>query len=169
MDPAVLERLWDVPLRDYAVAALKIVDKDGELVTLDCTGRPGQIKLSEAIERQKAAGRPVRIILVKSRQFGGSTLVQAELAAKRQRELAAGDAGARADLEAAEATLNTARADVESQRAMVAQARINVDTAPDAARAGVDILVAGSAVFHAPDPLAAARAIRAAAEAAIAA
>ena len=58
-----------------------------------------------------------------------ATLVQAELAAKRQRELAAGDAGARADLEAAEATLNTARADVESQRAMVAQARINVDTA----------------------------------------
>jgi ribulose-phosphate 3-epimerase len=46
---------------------------------------------------------------------------------------------------------------------------INVDTAPDAARAGVDILVAGSAVFHAPDPLAAARAIRAAAESAVAA
>jgi ribulose-phosphate 3-epimerase len=45
---------------------------------------------------------------------------------------------------------------------------INVDTAPDAARAGVDILVAGSAVFHAPDPPAAARAIRAAAESAVA-
>ena len=41
---------------------------------------------------------------------------------------------------------------------------INVDTAPLAARAGVDILVAGSAVFRAPDPLAAAREIRAAAE-----
>ena len=52
MDPAVLERLWDVPLREYAVAALKIVDKDGELVTLDFDGRPGQIKLSEAIERR---------------------------------------------------------------------------------------------------------------------
>jgi ribulose-phosphate 3-epimerase len=45
---------------------------------------------------------------------------------------------------------------------------INVDTAPSAAEAGVDILVAGSAVFGAPDPLAAARAIRAAAEAAVA-
>jgi ribulose-phosphate 3-epimerase len=43
---------------------------------------------------------------------------------------------------------------------------INVTTAPAAAEAGVDILVAGSAVFGAPDPLAAARAIRAAAEAA---
>jgi ribulose-phosphate 3-epimerase len=40
---------------------------------------------------------------------------------------------------------------------------INVDTAPRAAAAGADILVAGSAVFRAPDPAAAARAIRAAA------
>ncbi len=37
---------------------------------------------------------------------------------------------------------------------------INVDTAPRAADAGVDILVAGSAIFHAGDPRAAARAIR---------
>jgi ribulose-phosphate 3-epimerase len=42
---------------------------------------------------------------------------------------------------------------------------INVDTAGDAAAAGVDILVAGSAVFHADDPVAASRAILAAAEA----
>ena len=40
---------------------------------------------------------------------------------------------------------------------------INVETAPSAAAAGVDILVAGSAVFHADDPAAAAREIRAAA------
>jgi ribulose-phosphate 3-epimerase len=40
---------------------------------------------------------------------------------------------------------------------------INVDTAPAAAAAGCDILVAGSAVFHAPDPAAASRAILAAA------
>ena len=45
---------------------------------------------------------------------------------------------------------------------------INVDTAPLAARAGVDILVAGSAVFHAADPAAAARDIRAAAESVLA-
>jgi ribulose-phosphate 3-epimerase len=44
---------------------------------------------------------------------------------------------------------------------------INVHTAPAAAQAGVDILVAGSAIFGAPDPLAAAGAIRAAAEEAL--
>ena len=37
---------------------------------------------------------------------------------------------------------------------------INVETAPAAVAAGCDILVAGSAVFHAPDPVAAARAIK---------
>ena len=40
---------------------------------------------------------------------------------------------------------------------------INLETAPLAADAGADILVAGSAVFGAPDPAAAARAIRGAA------
>jgi ribulose-phosphate 3-epimerase len=44
---------------------------------------------------------------------------------------------------------------------------ITVDTAPLAARAGVDILVAGSAVFHAPDPAAAGAAILAAGSAAV--
>lgn len=41
---------------------------------------------------------------------------------------------------------------------------INEETAPLAAEAGADILVAGSAIFHAGDPAAAARAIRLAAE-----
>lgn len=45
---------------------------------------------------------------------------------------------------------------------------INVDTAGDAAAAGADILVAGSAVFRAPDPVAAARAILAAGHAGLA-
>ena len=40
---------------------------------------------------------------------------------------------------------------------------INLETAPLAAAAGVDILVSGSAIFHAPDPVAAAAEIRAAA------
>ncbi|HEY3832319.1 MAG TPA: ribulose-phosphate 3-epimerase [Acidimicrobiia bacterium] len=43
---------------------------------------------------------------------------------------------------------------------------INVDTAPLAASAGVDIFVAGTAIFHKPDPHAAAAAIRAAASSA---
>lgn len=43
---------------------------------------------------------------------------------------------------------------------------ITVETAPLAAAAGVDILVAGTAVFHRPDPGAAARELRVVAEAA---
>ena len=46
---------------------------------------------------------------------------------------------------------------------------ITVDTAPLAVAAGADVLVAGSAVFRADDPAAAARAIRAAGAAALAA
>jgi ribulose-phosphate 3-epimerase len=37
---------------------------------------------------------------------------------------------------------------------------INHETAPQAAAAGADILVAGSAIFHAEDPVTAARKIR---------
>ena len=77
---AFLERLRDVPQPEYAKAALKIVPKGGsDVIPLDLTGRPGQIKLNEAIERQKAAEQPVRIVLVKSRQFGGSTWIMGEL------------------------------------------------------------------------------------------
>lgn len=79
MDPAVLERLRDIPQREFARIALKIADKDGQIVPLNPTGRPGQERLAEAVERQKTAGQPVRIILVKSRQFGGSTWIQGEM------------------------------------------------------------------------------------------
>jgi hypothetical protein len=79
MDPAVLERLRHVPQEEYARRALKIVDKDGEITPLDCAKRPGQKRLAEAVQRQIEQDRPVRIILVKSRQFGGSTWIQGEL------------------------------------------------------------------------------------------
>jgi hypothetical protein len=82
MDPAVLERLRGVPLPVFAKEALKIANKDGEVVPLDIAQRPGQIKLAAAIKRQEDAGVAVRIILVKSRQFGGSTLIQAYLGKK---------------------------------------------------------------------------------------
>jgi len=58
-----------------------------------------------------------------------AALGQAQLNAKRQRELAAADAGARAELEAAEAALASARAEADSQHALVAQARVRVDAA----------------------------------------
>ena len=63
------------------------------------------------------------------------------------------------------------RAEIDDQRLAVEieiDGGINIDTAPLAALAGVDILVAGSAVFHAADPLAAARDIRGAAESVVA-
>ena len=60
-----------------------------------------------------------------------------------------------------------ARAEIDSRGLPVEieiDGGINAETAPLAARAGVDILVAGSAVFHAADPVAAGRAILAAAQ-----
>jgi ribulose-phosphate 3-epimerase len=60
-----------------------------------------------------------------------------------------------------------ARAEIDARRLPVEieiDGGINAETAPLAVAAGVDVLVAGSAIFHAPDPLAAAREIRAVAE-----
>ncbi len=94
--------------------------KEGQLIAeIDALTQQNELRDAEASLRSAEA-------LLTARR---ATLAQADLAAKRQRELASGDAGARADLETAEATLNTARADVESQQAIVAQARIKVDTA----------------------------------------
>jgi ribulose-phosphate 3-epimerase len=62
--------------------------------------------------------------------------------------------------------LVTAREVVDERRLPVEleiDGGINRDTAPRAAAAGADILVAGSAIFHADDPAAAARQIREAA------
>jgi ribulose-phosphate 3-epimerase len=62
--------------------------------------------------------------------------------------------------------LVTARKVVDERRLPVEleiDGGINLETAPRAAAAGADILVAGSAIFHAEDPAAAARRIREAA------
>ena len=94
--------------------------KEGQLIAeIDALTQRNELRDAEA------SLRSARALLTARR----ATLEQADLAAKRQRELASGDAGARADLETAEAALNTARADAESQQAIVAQARIKVDTA----------------------------------------
>ncbi|HEX2012912.1 MAG TPA: efflux RND transporter periplasmic adaptor subunit [Roseateles sp.] len=58
-----------------------------------------------------------------------ASLAQAELVARRQRELVASDAGARADLETAEAALSTTRAEVAAQQAQLNQARVAESTA----------------------------------------
>lgn len=54
---------------------LQIQDKAGRLVPL--IFNPAQLRLYQEIERQQAAGRPVRIIILKARQVGFSTAVAA--------------------------------------------------------------------------------------------
>lgn len=58
----------------YAEKCLKIIDKRSQLVPL--TPRPAQDKLYAAIDEQRAAGLPVRILVLKSRKVGISTAVQ---------------------------------------------------------------------------------------------
>lgn len=78
-DPALLEKLRDVPTAVLAPQLLKIVNKDGDVVPLDPRGRPGQQKFAALVQQMEEADQPVRIILVKSRQWGGSTWIQGEL------------------------------------------------------------------------------------------
>ncbi|MDO4581935.1 MAG: hypothetical protein Q4B96_05075 [Bacillota bacterium] len=59
----------------YIQAHLKIQDKNGRLIPL-IFNQP-QLTLYREIERQQAAGKPVRIIILKARQIGFSTAVAA--------------------------------------------------------------------------------------------
>jgi macrolide-specific efflux system membrane fusion protein len=63
------------------------------------------------------------------RRSAQATLVQNQLALKRQQETRRADASPQADLEAAEAAYNTSKANIDALDAQVAQARITVDTA----------------------------------------
>ena len=60
----------------FAEYCLKIRTKDGVLTPLKLNR--GQRKILDAIRRQRKAGKPVRIKLLKARQFGGSTFTQGE-------------------------------------------------------------------------------------------
>lgn len=55
----------------------KIVDKRGRLIPFDL--KPGQLALDRELEAQRAAGKPMRAIILKARQIGFSTYVQAKL------------------------------------------------------------------------------------------
>jgi hypothetical protein len=55
----------------------KIVNKAGELVPL--IANDFQLELDAAMEGQRAAGLPMRIVLLKARQRGGSTWVEAKI------------------------------------------------------------------------------------------
>lgn len=61
--------------RDYIESFLKIRTKDGELVTLKLNAP--QRRLYAAAHRLWAEGKPVRIIILKARQMGFSTLTEA--------------------------------------------------------------------------------------------
>lgn len=58
----------------YAPRILKIRTKEGDLVPLELNWMQKQI--NEEIDRQKAEGRPVRIIVLKARQMGCSTFTE---------------------------------------------------------------------------------------------
>lgn len=70
------ERLaWDTPL--FAEECAWIVDKRGQLVRL--VPKPAQLKLDAALEAQRAAGLPMRCLIGKCRQWGGSTWVDTKM------------------------------------------------------------------------------------------
>lgn len=61
--------------RDYIENFLKIRDKNGKIIPLKMN--PPQLRLYETIRQQWAAGKPVRIVILKARQMGFSTLTEA--------------------------------------------------------------------------------------------
>lgn len=100
--------------------ALGDVVKQGQPIA-EIDALPAQNALRNAQAQVKSAEAQAR-----AKQ---AALAQAELVARRQRELVAADAGARADLEAAEATLATTRAELAAQQAQIAQAKVAESTA----------------------------------------
>lgn len=59
----------------YAYAYAKIKNKDGG-EDVPFLLRPAQVRLAKQMEKQRLAGKPIRIILLKARQWGGSTCVE---------------------------------------------------------------------------------------------
>ncbi len=66
---------YDTPY--WASLCAKIIDKRRRLVPLE--PYPWQIRLDRALEAQRAAGMPMRAIIVKARKLGFSTWVQAKM------------------------------------------------------------------------------------------
>jgi hypothetical protein len=79
MEPQDARKLLDA-YRDHAkfcARCLRVEDKKGNVVPLNLW--PSQIKLSQAIAKQQAARRPVRIIGLKARRVGWSLNAAAEI------------------------------------------------------------------------------------------
>jgi hypothetical protein len=79
----LLDKLWELRRKHdfefWCWQCVKILDKESKkLVRFEL--RPPQRRLLEALERMRIAGVPIRVILLKARQWGGSTLVQVYMA-----------------------------------------------------------------------------------------
>jgi hypothetical protein len=61
----------------YAEEVAWIVDKRGQLVRLK--PKPAQLKLDAALEAQRLAGLPMRVLVGKARQWGGSTWTECKI------------------------------------------------------------------------------------------
>ena len=61
--------------RFYIENFIKIRNKKGKLIPLKL--KPAQIKLYEIMKREHEAGKPVRIVILKARQLGFSTVIEA--------------------------------------------------------------------------------------------
>lgn len=61
----------------YIEEYIKIRDKSGRIVSLKLN--PAQLKLYNIIKEQKKANKPVRIIILKARQMGFSTVTESVL------------------------------------------------------------------------------------------
>jgi len=106
-------------VKKLSVALGDKVEKGQLIAEIDAMTQQNNLRNSEAALQSAQA-------LLKAKQ---AAFKQAELAAVRLRELVAVDAGARADLEAAEATLTTSRADIAAQEAQIVQAQMAANTA----------------------------------------
>lgn len=73
----IIQLQWKYDGETFSRDCLKISDKYGNVVPLIYNN--GQKKIRDAIDRQRLAGKPVRVALLKARQFGGSTEFEAEI------------------------------------------------------------------------------------------
>lgn len=76
---SICERRFNHDFEFWAAMTITITPKDGG-EDIPFILNPGQRKLLKALEKMRIAGKPIRVILVKARQWGGSTLIQIYLA-----------------------------------------------------------------------------------------
>lgn len=76
---SITEMRFDHDFEFWAITCVKIQDKKSKQIIPFKLNRP-QRKLLARLEKMRMAGVPIRIIILKARQWGGSTLVQVYMA-----------------------------------------------------------------------------------------